>query len=113
MTKQPSKYQVRCRLKKGDEVVVTAGKSKGETGKIDSVDRKHGKVFVAGVNLAKRHTRPNMQDQVGGIVDKVMGLDFSNVMLLDPKKKVATRIGFKIEDGKKVRFAKKSGAILD
>lgn len=113
MSQQATKYQVKSRLKKGDEVIVTAGKCKGESGKIQNVDRKHGKIFVEGVNISKRHTRPNMQDQVGGIVDKVMGLAVSNVMLLDPKKKVPTRIGYKIEEGKKVRFAKKSGTILD
>ena len=107
-----SKYQVKCKLLKGDEVVVLTGKSKGETGKIDKVDRKSGKVYVGGVNLFKRHTRPNSAEEEGGIFDKAMPLDLSNVALVDPKTKKATRVGYKLQDGKKVRFAKGSGTVL-
>jgi len=107
-----SKYDVKCKLRKGDEVVVLTGKNKGKTAKIDRVDRKHDRVFLAGVNTVKRHTKPNMVNQEGGIVDKVAGLHVSNVALVDPKTKKATKIGFKVENGKKTRFAKGSGTIL-
>ena len=97
---------------KGDEVVVLNGKSKGETGKIDKVDKKSGKVFVSGVNISKRHTRPGTTNEEGGILDKAMPLDISNVALVDPKSKKATKVGYKLQDGKKVRFAKASGTVL-
>jgi len=110
--KEPSKYQVKCRLKKGDEVIVLSGKCRGETGTIERVVRKKDRVYISGINLFKRHTKPSMSNQTGGIIDKVMGLHVSSVTLLDPKKKKPSRIGYKIEDGKKVRFAKASGTIL-
>ena len=109
---EQTKYEVKCKLRKDDEVVVLIGKSKGETGKISRVDRKKGKVFVAGVNTYKRHTRPGTSNEEGGILDKVMPLDISNVALVDPKSKKPTRIGYKMQDGQKVRFAKGSGTIL-
>ncbi len=84
--KLQSKYQTKCKLKKGDKVIVLSGRSKGETGTIDKVDRKTEKVFLSGVNIYKRHTRPSSQDDLGGIVDKVMPLPISNVALLDPKR---------------------------
>lgn len=110
--KQPTKYEVKSRLKKGDEVVVIAGSHKGEKGKIDRVDLKHQRVYVGGVNIVKRHTRPNMMNQQGGIVDKAASVHISNVQLVDPKSKKGTRVGYKIEGDKKSRFAKKSGSIL-
>lgn len=100
------------RLRKGDEVIVTVGKCVGQTGKIDRIDSKTGRVYVGNLNLSKRHTRPNMSNQQGGIIEKAMPLDISNVMLLDPKTKKPTRIGYKTESGKKVRYAKASGSIL-
>lgn len=110
--KEPTKYQVKCKLRRGDEVIVISGSHKGEKGKVDYVDRKHDRIYVAGVNFVKRHTRPSMANQEGGIVDKLAPLHISNVALLDPKSKKATRIGYKIEGDKKVRFAKSSGSIL-
>ena len=107
-----TKHEVKCRLKKGDEVVVLSGRCAGQKGKIDRIDRKHDHVFVSGVNLVKRHTKPSVSDQEGGIVDKAAPLHISKVALLDPKTKKATRIGYKVEGGKKVRFAKASGTIL-
>ncbi len=107
-----TKHEVKCRLKKGDEVIVLSGRCAGQKGKIDRIDRKHDKVFVSGVNLVKRHTKPSVSDQEGGIVDKASPLHVSKVALVDPKTKKATRIGYKVEDGKKVRFAKASGTIL-
>ena len=108
-----TKYKVKLKLKKGDEVIVVAGKNNGESGKIESVDKKKNRIYVAGLNLAKKHTKPSMEDQAGGIIDKVMSLHASNVMLLDPKHNKPTRIGYKIEGGNKVRYAKKSGTVLD
>lgn len=110
---EKTKYQEKIRLKKGDDVVVLTGKSKGETGKIDRVDAKHMRVFVGGINLAKRHTKPGMNGEEGGIIEKSMPVHVSNVALVDPSTKKATRVGYKIEDGKKVRFAKASGKIID
>lgn len=107
-----TKHEVKCRLKKGDEVVVLSGRCAGDKGKIDRIDRKHDKVYVSGVNLVKRHTKPSVADQEGGIVDIAAPLHVSKVALVDPKTKKATRIGYKIEGGKKVRFAKASGTIL-
>jgi large subunit ribosomal protein L24 len=112
MAQQPSKYQVKFRLKKGDQVVVITGKDKGETGKIESVDKKKDRVYVTGVNIAKRHTRPTASNQEGGIVDKVMSIHVSNVMLVDPKDNKPTRVAFKTQDGKKIRYAKRSGTVL-
>jgi large subunit ribosomal protein L24 len=99
-------------LRKSDEVQVITGEFKGSKGKIESFDWKNGKVFVAGVNVRKKHVRANMQDQAGGIIDKTMSVDISNVLLVDPKDGKPTRIGMKIEDGKKVRFAKRSGNLV-
>ena len=106
------KCEVKIRLKKGDDVKVIAGKDKGKTGKILRVNRKTDRVEVDGVNVMKRHTKPSPSNQDGGIVDKTVVIHISNVMLIDPKSKKPTRVGFKIEGGKKVRFAKDSGTIL-
>ena len=102
---------LKCKLHKGDQVVVRAGKAKGAKGKIENILYKQGSVIIAGVNLAKKHTKPSQTSQ-GGIVDKPMPLDISNVSLVDPQKGVPTRVGYRIEEGKKIRYAKKSGAIL-
>ena len=111
--KSKSKYEIKCRLKKGDEVMVMVGKAKGETGKIDHIDYKHGRLFVSGLNIYKRHTRPDGANQEGGIVDKVMPMNWSNVQLMDPKEKKPTRVGYREENGRKVRFAKASGTVLE
>ena len=96
-----------AKLKKGDKVVVLAGKDKGKEGEISSVDPKAGKAVVEGVNIAIRHTRQSQTSQ-GGRIPKAMPIDLSNLALLDSKGK-ATRVGFRMEDGKKVRFAKTTG----
>lgn len=106
-----TRYQTKCKLRKGDEVVVLTGRERGKTGKLDRVDRKTGRVFVAGVNIAKRHTKPSAASE-GGIIEKVMPLDISNVALWDPKLKKATRVGYKLVDGKRVRIAKASQTVL-
>ena len=97
------------KIKKDDMVIVIAGKDKDKTGKVLSV--KDGKVIVEGVNVVKKHTKPNQMNQNGGIVEKEAAIDVSNVMLFDGKE--ATRVGYKIENGKKVRVSKKTGAVID
>ncbi|AML50582.1 MULTISPECIES: 50S ribosomal protein L24 [Falsihalocynthiibacter] len=96
-----------AKLKKGDKIVVLAGKDKGKEGAIASIDPKSGKAVVEGVNVAIRHVRASQTDQ-GGRVPKAMPIQLSNLALLDSKGK-ATRVGFREEDGKKVRFAKTTG----
>jgi large subunit ribosomal protein L24 len=106
------KCEVKSRLKKGDEVKVIAGKDKGKSGKILRVNKKYDRVEVDGVNVMKRHTKPSLTNQDGGILEKTVGIHISNVMLIDPKSKKPTRVGFKAEGAKKVRFAKNSGTII-
>ena len=97
------------KIKKDDMVIVIAGKDKDKTGKVLSV--KEGKVIVEGVNVVKKHTKPNQMNQNGGIVEKEAAIDVSNVMLLVDGK--ATRVGFEVKDGKKVRFAKATVKLID
>ena len=99
-----------AKLKKGDKVVVLAGKDKGKTGEITSVDPKAGKAVVDGVNIAIRHTRQSQTSQ-GGRLPKALPIDLSNLAVLDANDK-ATRVGFRMEDGKKVRFAKTTGDVI-
>lgn len=94
-----------AKLKKGDKVVVVAGKDKGKRGEILSVLPSEGRAVVQGVNLVKRHQRPT-QTSAGGINTKEAPIQLSNLMIEDPKDGAPTRVGFKVEDGKKVRFAK-------
>ncbi|MBK1636999.1 50S ribosomal protein L24 [Rhodovulum adriaticum] len=101
-----------AKLKSGDKVIVLAGKDKGREGVIQSVDPKAGKAVVDGVNVAIRHTKPSQTGQ-GGRQPKAMPIDLSNLALVDPKDGGPTRVGFRIEDGKKVRYAKKSGEVID
>lgn len=96
-----------AKLKKGDKVVVLAGKDKGKEGEISSVSPKTGKAVVEGVNVAVRHTKQTQNSQ-GGRVPTAMPIDLSNLALLDSNGK-ATRVGFRMEDGSKVRFAKTTG----
>jgi len=109
---QQTKYQAKFRLKKGDEVVVLTGADRGKKGKIEKVDFKRNAVFVANLNIQKKHTRPGADGEAGGILDKVASIHISNVSLADPKSGKATRVGLKVENGKKVRFAKSSGQTL-
>jgi len=102
----------KLKIKKGDKVVVIAGKDKGKSGEVLRVQPKDGRVLVQGVNMVKRHTRPAM-GQPGGIVEKEAMLHISNVAHIDPKSDKPTRVGFKTLDGRKVRFAKRSGEVLD
>ncbi len=100
-----------AKLKTGDKVVVLAGKDKGKEGTIQSVDPKAGKAVVEGVNIAIRHTRQSQNDQ-GGRQPKAMPVDLSNLAYLDKNGK-ATRVGFRMEGDKKVRFAKSTGDAID
>jgi large subunit ribosomal protein L24 len=99
-----------AKLRKGDTVVVLTGKDKGKTGEITSVDPKAGKAIVDGVNVAIRHTRQSQTAQ-GGRVQKALPIDLSNLAIVDANGK-ATRVGFREEDGKKVRFAKTTGDVI-
>jgi large subunit ribosomal protein L24 len=99
-----------AKLKKGDKVVVLAGKDKGKQGEITSVMPKNNKAVVDGVNVAIRHTKQSQNSQ-GGRVPKAMPIDLSNLALIDANGK-ATRVGFREEDGKKVRFAKTTGDVI-
>ena len=100
-----------AKLRKGDQVVVLAGKDKGKKGTIASIDPKTNKAVVDGVNMAIRHTKQSQNSQ-GGRVPKAMPIDLSNLATLDSNGK-ATRVGFRIEEGKKVRFAKTTGDVID
>jgi len=100
-----------AKLRKGDKVVVLAGKDKGKEGTISSVDPKAGKAVVDGVNMAIRHTRQSQTSQ-GGRLPKALPIDLSNLALLDANGK-ATRVGFRMEGDKKVRFAKTTGDVID
>lgn len=99
-----------AKLRKGDNVVVLTGKDKGKKGEIASVDPKSGKAVVDGVNVAIRHTRQTAQSQ-GGRQPKAMPIDLSNLALMDKNGK-ATRVGFRMEGDKKVRFAKTTGEAI-
>lgn len=99
------------KIKKGDLVKVIAGKDKDKEGKVIVVDQKNGKVIVEGVNMMTKHTKPSAANQQGGIVTTEAPIDASNVMLVVDGK--ATRVGFKMDGDKKVRFAKATGKVID
>lgn len=99
------------KIKKGDTVKVIAGKDKDKEGKVISVDIKKRKVLVEGVNMITKHAKPSAANANGGIIQREAPLDISNVMYVHNGK--ATRIGFKMENDKKVRFAKSTGEVID
>lgn len=99
-------------LKTGDQVRVIAGKDKGKEGAIKQTLTKSNRVVVEGINMVKKHQKPNNEFPQGGVVDVEAPIHVSNVMLIDPSTKEPTRVGFKVEDGKKVRVAKKSGKTI-
>ncbi len=102
-----------AKFKKGDTVIVMAGRDKGKTGEIMRVVPGQQRLYVRGVNVVKRHTRPT-QSSPGGIVEKESGIHISNVSHIDPKDDKPTRVGFKVIEGdRKVRFAKRSSEIID
>lgn len=101
------------RIKKGDKVVVITGRDKGKKGEVLSVLRAERRAVVSGVNVVKRHTRP-APGNPGGIIEKEAPIQISNLAIQDPKDGRPSRIGFRfLEDGRKVRFAKRSGEVLD
>lgn len=102
----------KLKIKKGDTVKVIAGESKGVEGKVLEVYRDTNKALVEGVNMIKKHQKPSAQNPQGGIIEKEAPIQISNISLLDPKSGEATRVGVKVEDGKKVRYSKKSGEVI-
>jgi len=101
-------------VRKGDTVMVIAGDDRGRTGEVLQVDAKAGKVLVQGVNRSYRHLRPSRKNPQGGRIQKEMPLDISNVLPVDPKTNLPTRVGFRINDaGEKERYAKKSGEAIN
>ncbi len=102
-----------AKIKKGDRVIVLAGRDKGRSGEVLEVRPADDRAVVRGVNVVKRHTRQTAQ-QEGGIISKEMPIHLSNLALADPKDGKASRVGFKtLDDGRKVRFAKRSGDLID
>ena len=99
------------KIKKGDTVKVIAGKDRDKTGKVISIDRKNNRVTVEGINMVKKHTKPSMANQEGGIVTQEGSIDISNVMLVHDGQ--PTRVGFKMDGDKKVRYAKSTGEVID
>ena len=96
-------------IKKGDNVFVNAGNDKGKTGKVLSVDPSKDRAIVEGINIVSKHTKPNSKQPQGGIIKQEAPIHISNLTLIDPQSGKPTRVGIKIEDGKKIRIAKKSG----
>jgi len=103
----------KLKIKKGDKVIVLTGRDKGKTGEVVKAMPRENRVIVQGINVAKRHTRPSTT-AAGGIVEKEAPIHVSNVAFIDPKDNKPTRIGFRtLEDGKKVRIARRSGETID
>lgn len=100
-------------VKKGDKVKVMTGKDKGKSGVVKQALPRQDKVIVEGINMVKKHVKSSAEAPQGGIVETEAPIHVSNVMLVDPSTGEATRVGYKVENGKKVRYAKKSGEILD
>ncbi|MCH7783835.1 MAG: 50S ribosomal protein L24 [Bacteroidetes bacterium] len=103
---------VKLKIKSGDTVVVTTGDHKGSEGKVMRVILEKNKAIVEGVNMVSKHEKPSTNNPQGGIVKKEAPIHISNLSLIDPKTGDATRVGYKIEDGKKVRFTKKSNQVI-
>jgi large subunit ribosomal protein L24 len=102
-----------AKIKKGDRVIVLAGKDRGRQGQVVKVLPKDDRVVVRGINMVKRHVKPSQSDPQGGIKNQEAALHISNVAFVDPKSGEPTRVGFQFQDGKKVRVAKKSGEVID
>jgi len=103
----------KLKIKKGDSVIVITGRDKGKTGEVLRVLPANSRVVVQGINVAKRHTRPRMGDP-GGIIERELTIHVSNVAHIDPRSSKPTRIGYKrLDDGRKVRFARRSGEVID
>jgi len=104
----------KSRIRKGDTVVVVSGRERGKTGKVLSIDLRAGKVIVEKLNIIKRHTKPNQKVKQGGILEREAPLPISNIMFFCPVTQRATRVGIRIlEDGRRVRFSKKSNETVE
>jgi large subunit ribosomal protein L24 len=109
----PGGAMAKLKIKKGDTVVVINGRDRGKTGEVLRVLPAERRAVVQGVNVAKRHTKPRMGEP-GGIVEKELALDISNIAHVDPSSGKPTRVGYRfLADGRKVRFARRSGEIID
>src|SRR5581483_11828259 len=108
-----------ARIKSGDEVIVVGGKDRGKKGKVLRVEPDRNRLYVEGLNIVKRHQRPQQvagaqrSEQVGGVIEKEGPIHLSNVMLVDPKDGKPTRVGVEIKDGQRYRIAKRSGTRID
>ena len=102
----------KLKIKTGDTIVVTAGAHRGSEGKVLRVDAVKNRAIVEGVNMVKKHEKPSAASPQGGITEKEAPIHISNLSLVDPKSGKATRVGYRVEDGKKVRFSKKSNQVL-
>ncbi|MEF3303355.1 50S ribosomal protein L24 [Paenibacillus sp. GYB003] len=112
--KQLESHNNKLHVKKEDTVIVITGKDKGKKGRVIAAYPRENRVLVEGVNMVKKHQKPNQQNPQGGILNQEAPIHASNVMLLDPKSGQPTRVGYKVlENGKKVRVAKKSGEVID
>jgi large subunit ribosomal protein L24 len=112
--KKLESHNNKLHVKKDDTVFVITGKDKGKKGRVIAAYPRENRVLVEGVNLVKKHAKPSQQNPQGGIVTQEAPIHVSNVMLIDPKSGEPTRIGYKVLDnGKKVRVAKKSGEVID
>ena len=103
---------IKLKIKTGDIVRVIAGDHKGSEGKVVKVDREKNKAIVEGVNMVSKHTKPSAKSPQGGIVKKEAPIHISNLSLIDPKSKEATKVGIKVEGDKKIRFSKKSNQVV-
>ncbi len=102
-----------AKIKKGDRVIVITGRDAGKSGEVLEVRPSEGRAVVKGINLVKRHTKQTAQNE-GGIISKEAAIQLSNISFLDPKDGKPTRVGFKfLDDGRKLRFAKRSGDLID
>lgn len=106
---------IKIKVKKNDQVLVTAGRDKGKRGRVIEVQSKKGRIVVEGVALVKKAVKPNRQRGIsGGIVEREAAINISNVLVLDPSSRKPTRIGFQVlADGRKVRIARKTGAVIE
>ena len=105
-----------ARIRTDDDVIIMSGKDRGKTGKVLRVDPKKQRVYVEGLNIVKRHQRPTQTasgQQAGGVIEREGPIHVSNVMLIDPQDDKPTRVGIEIQDGKRLRVAKRSGRRLD
>ncbi|RDY60699.1 50S ribosomal protein L24 [Flagellimonas nanhaiensis] len=103
---------MKLKIKTGDTVRVITGDHKGSEGKVLKVDREKNKALVEGVNIVSKHEKPSANNPQGGIIQKEAPIHISNLSLIDPKSGDATRVGYEVRDGKKVRFAKKSNEVI-